>query len=241
MEWEKRWVDYARRLINDAAHLEACARRLGPEAAARMDAPDLRWPGYVGAGYRPGGLLLTATVHREFASGAPAMPTPDRDRFVEATRAWRDNAISDSAWLEVLRAFYLAGLTRHWAVGRLLRALQTRVGVQADAIAYVNAARCQIAERPPIARDAAIKKSVVRLCTADYPLTDVVGALHPAVIVVTKGTYDAAGAAIDTGVPVVAIDQRQLLLRAPLHTNGVVFPAGTRLAEWAPAVSALLA
>lgn len=215
--WEERWLTYARRLLRDDEHHAACDRLLGAEALSRADAPDLRWPGYVGSGYRPGGVLLAATVHREFASGNDPLPASERDALVDATRAWRGEAISDEAWLRIVRRVYRAGLDRHWGVGSLLRGLQRRIGVSVDDVAYVNAARCQVVEDEPVlANIASIKRKVTGLCSAQYPIAELAGLLGAGAIVVTKRTHDLAAASLaHTGSPVFVVDQRQQVLRAP--------------------------
>jgi len=40
--WEQQWLRHARELIDDTKHRRRCDSLLGPEAADRMDAPDLR-------------------------------------------------------------------------------------------------------------------------------------------------------------------------------------------------------
>ena len=74
---------------------------------------------------------------------------------------WRDGDLDDDEWLGHLRAVYSAGFTSHWAVGRIIRGLRTRIGLEVAELAYVNAARCQIVENPLPRRSAAIKRGVV--------------------------------------------------------------------------------
>lgn len=241
-DWKQEWIRYARGLVGDATHCRACEQVLGLDATARMDAADLRWPGYVGATYRPGGLLMAATVHREFASGKPPLPAADRDRLVGATRSWRDGTLGDEQWLEQVREVYTTGFARHWPVGRLSRALGRRIGLSLGDLAYVNAARCQVAENPPPRGAGAVKRGVVALCSRDYPLAGLVAVLRPAALLVVKGTHDAASAALQaTGVPVVVVDQRQLGLRAPFPGRALALPYGTGVDAWAPALRDLLA
>jgi len=80
-EWKREWLAHARQLVADTEHRRACERALGPAATERMDASDLRWPGYVGASYCPGGVLMAATVHREVRLW-PAPAARDRARQV---------------------------------------------------------------------------------------------------------------------------------------------------------------
>ena len=53
-----------------------------------VDAVDLRWPGYLGAEYRRGGVVCVANVHRDFASGG--FGATAAVKLVDDTRAWRD-------------------------------------------------------------------------------------------------------------------------------------------------------
>ncbi len=224
-EWKREWLAHARQLVADTEHRRACERALGPAATERMDASDLRWPGYVGASYCPGGVLMAATVHREFASGRPPLLETERDRLVEATRSWRDQRLHDDLWLAEIQSVYANGLTRHWAVGRLLRALDDKIGLNVAEFAYVNAAKCQVVEQPPPPKAAAIKREVVALCSGDYPLSKLASILQPGALLVVKGTYDVAATALEaTGVPVVVVDQRQLCLRAPFPDPRLTCP-----------------
>jgi hypothetical protein len=61
--WLREWIDWARSVGEDRAHAAVCDRlREGARPGATSpsadgaDAPDLRWPGYVAANFRPGGV-----------------------------------------------------------------------------------------------------------------------------------------------------------------------------------------
>ncbi len=62
---ESEWLDYAWSVLADTEHIRQCEQNGGTGIEDRS----LRWPGYLGARYRPGGLLLVANIHRDFASG----------------------------------------------------------------------------------------------------------------------------------------------------------------------------
>jgi hypothetical protein len=239
--WEEAWLHAARLLLDDDAHRSACDRRLGAEAVERADAGDLRWPGYLGSEYRPGGLLVAATVHREFASGSPPLPPEARDRLVRSTRDWKHHQIRDDEWLADLRAVYSAGLERHWAVGKILRALGSRIGLRVAEIAYVNAARCQVVEdAPQLEALAAIKKGVVSLCSRAYPLAELVQVIRPGAIVVTKGTFDLASATLPRDVPTFVVDQRKMWLCLRYIDSTGLLPPQSRIDQWAPALGRVL-
>jgi hypothetical protein len=237
---ETEWLFYARRLLADKGHIAKCDLALGPEAVWLSDADDLRWPGYLGSEYRPGGLLLVATVHREFASGRPPLPAELTQRLVDCTRAWRDGALDDDTWLGVLRDVYALGLAHHWAVGRLIRALENRAPFDVHDVAYVNAARCQLVENPPLAHRAEIIKRVVALCAIAYPVAALLELLQPGAVIISKGAFDATNGALDRTVPLFVVDQRQLVLRAECRLKTITLRAGTRISEWAPQLAELL-
>lgn len=240
-EIESRWLGYARHLVLDATHIEACNALLGAEARLRGEAPDLRWPGYLGASFPPGGLLLVATVHREFESGPRPLRPEQRDALVDTTRAWRDGLVDDDAWLNVVRNVYSAGLTSHWTVGRLLRALNQRIGLDVAQVAYANAARCQVVEGPPpLSRAARIKRNVVAYCTKQYPISELAALIGAGAVIVTKGTYDCAAAGLRDGPPLFVVDQRQLCLRADLDVQGRSLHAGTLIESWAGVLGQVL-
>lgn len=85
---ETGWLAYARSVVSDREHIARCAAKGGSPEHDGVDAVDLRWPGYLGAEYRRGGVVCVANVHRDFASGG--FGATAAVKLVDDTRAWRD-------------------------------------------------------------------------------------------------------------------------------------------------------
>lgn len=255
---ERSWVTYALRLLDDREHLRRCELAGGSpigelDPGRRLDA-DLRWPGYLGRDYRSGGVLCVATVHRDFETNGAGPGV--RAGIVEATRGLRDRILSDVEYLNLVRRGYEAGLAK-WVVGGHLGRTLGALGVPLSAIAYVNAARCQVPENwshlpDKAARSAAkatcnqIKEAVLCRCWVDYPVTNLVAMLRPSFVLFANApTFDRASMSKELGgVATACIHAWQgaagTLLR-PLEVAGELYPPKTLLAEWAPTVRTLLA
>lgn len=97
----------------------------------------------------------------------------------------------------------------------------------------------EVVEGPPALEQlTAIKRAVVRLCATAYPLSELAEILRPAALIVTKNTFDVAGASLNVGIPLFVVDQRQFRLRAPHRdTAGVLLPYLTPIDVWAPALA----
>src|SRR5690349_7092584 len=119
--WEARWLEYSRRVVSDTGHREACRARGGSPTDPRLR-PEVRWPGYAGARYRPGGMLWVNIVHRNMdIDGYTPLAIA---QLAEATAAWSVNDISDDEYLAANRSGYMTGFDDGgWYVGRDLRRL----------------------------------------------------------------------------------------------------------------------
>lgn len=237
---EQEWLRYARTVVSNLEHQRACAIAGGSPAHPGVDATDLRWPGYLGERAELGRCVLAmGNVHRNFASGA--LTTAHRDRLVSATRGWRDGVVDDEAYLAATRAVYTAGLAG-WTVGKHLRFVLRTLGLDVSALAYVNAARCQYPEVPPVLPGAAATKLRLQaLCLRSFPLADLVAFLQPRLVLFTStSAFDATEAAevgSDTGRRRVCLHQLNGTLARELRLANVVLRVGTRREVWAEAVA----
>jgi hypothetical protein len=179
---EDGWLRYCRRIVRDEPHRLACARRGGsPPEDARVFA-DVRWPGYLGPGYEPGGLLWVNIIHEDLRQehfGEQA------EEIAVATRRWRDadpgDAAEDEQYLSVQQRIYSEAL-RTWKVGHLIRDVATEtLGISVDQMAYLNAARCQA----PMGTTAWRRQDLlVKFCQNWWPLEEALTALDPALLVI---------------------------------------------------------
>jgi hypothetical protein len=241
-ELEHNWLAYAREVLTDTTHRSACAAAGGSPAHPGVDAKDLRWPGYLGAGARRGHTVLAiGNVHRNFASGT--LGVADRDLLVTVTRGWRDRQRSDSEYLAGVRQVYLAGLNG-WRVGTHLRYALDVLGLDLSAIAYTNAARCQYPEIPPrLPRAAQTKLAVQAMCLRRFPIARLVDMLAPrAVLFTSTSAFDAATSVGPTGdTPWVCLHQFSGRLTRPARLASGVLPAETVRAVWARELAATMA
>lgn len=243
---ERAWLVYARSVVQNEEHRLACEAAGGsPPNHPGVDASDVRWPGYLGRNYAPGGVLCVATVHRDFASAGVGVAI--RDRLVSGTRQWKAGGIDDEAYLAAVRDGYEAGL-RQWTVGNNIGAALQCIGTDIQSICYVNAARCQYPEiepKAPAAEAKRTKAALVHFCLSTFPIEDLVGLLQAAVVLFTNvAAYDRTKPRLPKDVVAVAIHQqltrRYAPLARPLVISGESFPEKTRVGVWSPSVRAYL-
>ena len=221
--WEHWWLGYARRLLADEGHRTACAGIGGsrPSDVPAIDDPDLRWPGYLGRAYRPGGVLCVGKVHRNFRSGS--LPADLGGSLVDATREFSAGTLSDAGYLAAVRAAYAVGLAGAWRVGETFSHALGPLGVDVDEIVYVNAARCQFPQPAPSDLSKRRQDDLVRLClrATEYPITELVAALRPSlVLIMPVVAYELTSDLVDTTrTLVVAVNQylNDARLQRPLN------------------------
>jgi hypothetical protein len=168
--FQRNWLDYSWSVLTDQSHIDACKQSGG----RGIDDASLRWPGCLGRLYMPGGLLLIANIHREFASGHASAELAAR--LVACTKKWRDGGRSASADAEYLwtnRACYLEGL-ESWKVGTWYEKFLKMAGLQFEHVTYLNAARCQALE--------GACPQLQKLCLKRFPISHLVDILRPNLI-----------------------------------------------------------
>jgi hypothetical protein len=240
--WLRAWIDWARLIVDDSAHAAVCdgiRDRVRPGAASPSadgaDAPDLRWPGYVGAAYRPGGVLCVSNIHTRFQSGGLASAEGLVTSALDAHRHWTRHEMDDAEWLASVRAMYAAGLgPGGWSVAGGYREAWRQLGEDAHSIAYVNAARCQwFGMKPP--------KALYAECLTAMPLDPLLDILSPRLVLTTSPSVHARWAARDE-LPVVYFHQMYGTLVRSVTIRDVTGTARclaerVRAAEWAEALA----
>ena len=201
--WELAWLDWARPIVDcineKPAHFKWCTERIGACGydGPGADDPTLRWPGYLGAEWRPGrGVLFIGSVHADFTGYAPqgldrrSVPSPrdpaERARLAramgEANRAWRD-APKDSAAAEVFltasrRAY--ASLAPGWKRDWEFRLVREALGDGIEEVAWTNLAHCRV--RPKALDD---EYPLQRRCSSTdgaFPIGGLLGAIRPVAV-----------------------------------------------------------
>jgi hypothetical protein len=210
-EWA--WLDYCRRVVRDDEHRIDCAARGGsalgdPDGRGRVVYAEARWPGYLGALYRPGGILWVNIVHEDLGQRGYRA---EADRYAGATARWRSagqrDAGEDALYLEAQRRAYLGGLST-WTVGNLVRdVVVSTLGESLHTIAYCNAARCQVLVRKD-GQHGPVQDRLVGLCQAWLPIDIAVDALQPSLVVFTSAVLLAERDWSWPGVLVVGLTQR---------------------------------
>ena len=189
-----RWLRYAAEVVSDADHMSTCRVRGGspPEAGYFTD---VRWPGYLGPLYGPGGVLWIANIHRNFDSAG--LSSEFASSAAAAIRGWRDGKSDDETLLREVRVVYELGL-RTWTVGYWGRRTLTALGVPIEAVAYANVAKCQ-------AVDTGV--TLQRWCLRRWPLQRLIDDLEPGIVLLTSQTALASTTG-EWPCPVVAFSQR---------------------------------
>jgi len=106
---EKRWLDYARKVVNASdAHIRACELAGGaPAGVGRDPATALRWPGFIGINYVQGvGVLCVAQVHREGNAEDEKIDPQFNLDLVEVVTKWKQSQVDDFTFLQEMRTAY---------------------------------------------------------------------------------------------------------------------------------------
>jgi hypothetical protein len=195
--WEQAWLDWARpiaRIASDAPdHLSWCRSKLGDaeyphdELVDPASDPTLRWPGYVGASWRPDhGVLFVGSVHSDFTKDGRNTGSPERLEIVramaQANRRWRDtprSADEDQRYLKATRHAY-GTLIPGWARDSAFGQVRVHLGEPVDAIAWTNLAHCRA--RPRRTNEYRLQLE----CSGkngSFPIGELIAALRPVAII----------------------------------------------------------
>ena len=189
---EERWLDYAWSVINcPASHRERCEARGGAvPGMGRVDGNEVRWPGYLGRGYRDGvGVLCVGAVHREGSLEDEAGDSVIRRtnaQLVSAHRRWVRCGRSrneDHVYLEAVRRAYEDALP-HWdRWKRHFRSLvEDYLGMDRIDIAWANLAKCRVAIHLGNKIRTAEAK-LTKLCQQEFsPVSRLIDAIRPAIV-----------------------------------------------------------
>lgn len=184
------WLDYSWRVVNSpCSHIEECRANNGSPDVGQRHAPQwMRWPGYVGARWRPErGLLFIGSVHREFDVGLSRAPEPElralEDDLIAANRSWRESgrsAASDDAYLTGTQAAF-AAMWRRWPRSRIFEPFVAGLGLDADEVAWTNLAKCQVFrfDRDTGRRLKDFQEDLQSICQPLYPVADTIALLRP--------------------------------------------------------------
>lgn len=190
-----RWLAYCREVVNDTDHHAQCAALGGSDGAGGFPV-DVRWPGYLGPLYSPGGLLWVANIHRNFDSAG--LTEQFASAAADVVRRYRatDNGV---AYLAETGATYQRGLAAWNVVGTRGFRVLDRLGLTLVEIAYLNAARCQ---------HVSTGERLQKFCQRRWPLRTTVALLRPALLVITSDTALKAAGASPWPCTVIAYNQR---------------------------------
>ena len=207
--WEVAWLDWAHdvvRIKDDKpmhyawcqARLARCTASQGPGAYAHdveadpASDPALRWPGYVGAGWRPGaGVLFIGSVHADFTrlgggAGDASRISTVRD-LATANRAYMGAKVGDQAarrrFLDVSRQAYTElapGWTRAGVLHDLLEIVMPNEEPLArfEGAARTNLAHCRARPGETVGGEYLLQQK----CSGSkgaFPLEVLVGILWP--------------------------------------------------------------
>jgi len=273
--WEVAWLDWAHdvvRIKDDKpmhyawcqARLARCTATRGPGAYAHdveadpASDPALRWPGYVGAGWRPGaGVLFIGSVHADFTrlgggAGDASRISTVRD-LATANRAYVGAKIGDQAarrrFLDVSRQAYTElapGWTRAGVLHDLLEIVMPNEEPRArfEGAAWTNLAHCRARPRKTVGGEYLLQQK----CSGSngaFPLEVLVGILWPAAIIISVSPFQGSRARHYNVLPLEPRVERPSGVANPLVVafNGSSRPSGGlwggRLSEeWLPEVAA---
>ncbi len=247
---ERRWLDYAWSVIDTPAeHLRRCIGRGGATPGeGRVEGNELRWPGYLGRNYgAEPRVLCVGAVHRE---GTPALQAGNQtiaetDRqLVSAARLWRESGRSDvvdARYLANTRDAYERALPAWSRWNRHFRTLvEDHLRLDRTRIAYTNLAKCRVSiDRG--AKQRAAEQALTRLCQQQHPISDVLEAIQPTVVLVAVLGARPGGDVVTSWSsascsPLVFAWQGQ-----SGHDRHNTAPGARPLREWAPEMAAAVA
>jgi len=184
-ETEVKWLDYAWRIATCPDYHRRECIRLGAARSRRglCKGNDLRWPGYVGADYRPGeGVLLVGAVHAPELPVAPSGLQRDKDlqrtayALTKLLSGWTAQPRSISRDEQFLPAFQrafvdAAVLWERWdEFAKILEALELSI----QQVAYTNLAKCKAVGDGEL---------LVKFCQSEFaPISDLVETLNPCAV-----------------------------------------------------------
>lgn len=172
------WLDYAWDVAR-CDHLEKCRTQGGGAVnnGCNPRFPDLRYPGYVGTDYQPGGVLCVGMVHNGRALFAGSFIDAEA-----ATKEWLDTSrANDDAYVSGLRTGY-EGVLAGWGPWEQLgEPTKIILGVATDQeairrIAFTNVAKCWTIPRT------GSDSKVMSLCKRKVPMKRLVRILMPSVV-----------------------------------------------------------
>lgn len=200
------WLEYCREVVNSGdRHRYGCVQLGGSQDPAFPS--DVRWPGYVGPGYRPGGMVIAANIHSDFDEG---LGRQDAEAAADVVRDWAADRIGDDDYLQRTAAVYQRGLEA-WRVGASTGRPMRYLNISWTDVVYVNGARCQTF-------DTGVK--LQNICQQRWPLSQLAANLRPRILVVSSSTVLAhpQNSSWPTDCTVIGVHQRrgaQILTTSP--------------------------
>lgn len=168
------WLEYCREVVDAGdRHRYGCVQLGGSQDPAFPS--DIRWPGYFGPGYRPGGMMIAANIHSDFDEGLGRQAAA---AAADVVRDWAAGRISDDDYLLRTGAVYQRGLEA-WRVGASTGRPMRYLNIPWTDVVYVNGARCQTF-------DTGVK--LQNLCQLRWPLSQMAANLRPRILVVSSST-----------------------------------------------------
>lgn len=159
------WLEYCREVVNpEDRHRLRCIQLGGSQDPAFPS--DVRWPGYFGPGYRPGGMMIAANIHSDFDE---RFGRPWADAAADVVRDWAAGRIDDGQYLQRTAEVYQPGLEA-WRVGFSTGRPMRYLNIPWTDIVYVNGARCQTF-------DTGVK--LQQICRQRWPLSVMAEKLRP--------------------------------------------------------------
>ena len=178
-ETEAKWLEYACGIATcpDSHRAKCIALGAATSQPGCCVGNDLRWPGYLGANYRPGvGVLFVGAVHGAESPDASDDLKRTSDALTNLLKGWTAQPRSRSRDEQFLRDFQrafvkAAVLWKRWKVfAKILEALKLSI----EQVAYTNLAKCK-------AYDAGYKH--IKLCQSEFaPISSLVQTLNPRAI-----------------------------------------------------------
>jgi hypothetical protein len=137
---EARWIGWARRVLARDGELRRCAV-CTETGSTPFD--QVLWPGYIGARYSEGLVVIVGAVHN-----AEELQTREMENLAKFAKDWALGKLSsDREYLDCLRAAYLTSAKCSWIrTGQVWKHFQTllnKLGLCWEQVAFTNWNKCK--------------------------------------------------------------------------------------------------
>jgi hypothetical protein len=176
--FERSWLAYARRVLVERTECDCD--------------DDIQWPGYLGAKYAEGRLLLVGAIHN-----APVLEASGLSSIATFARTWaftEPNDEGDETYLKTVRGAYLAAIPQwkqwhndngHLVTGTVwtnFKKIVDRLELSFEHVAFTNLAKCAL----PAGTKPSVEFQRIRRHESVTSISSLIAMLKPRLVIIAK-------------------------------------------------------